>query len=194
VNDFTQIVVTPGKPVQVQTNPTNYPLIGKGLQGAVFKLPDDRCVKIYSKRKFCRQEKKVLETAGKNSSIFPHVYEAGENYIIMEYLKGPSLQEYLEDTNSVSEALANEMIDLIKELRSLGFMRIDYALRHTIYDKNGKLKIIDHVNSFRIQRKYPTRLFKDLKQLGLLTSFLEHVKNLEPDFYEQWKKTLKKKD
>jgi RIO-like serine/threonine protein kinase len=190
VNDFTQIIVTPGKPVEVLANPTTYPLIGIGLQGAVFKLADDRCVKIYSKEKFFLREKKVLEQIGVKSAIVPEIYEAGENYIIMEYLNGPSLQEYLEKSGEMSEALAIEIIDLIKELKSLQFLRIDFSLRHTIYDKSGKLKIIDHVNSFRIQRSFPKRLFKDLKQLGLLAPFLEHVNNLEPDFYEQWKTSM----
>jgi RIO-like serine/threonine protein kinase len=192
VNDFTQIVVTPGKPVQVQLNPTTYPLIGKGLQGAVFKLSDDRCVKIYSKKIYCLRENLVLQQVSRKSTIFPAVYETGEKYIIMEYLNGPSLQEYLEGSGTISEALTREILNLIAELKRLQFMRIDFALRHTIFDKDRKLKIIDHVNSFRIQRSYPKRLFKDLKQLGLLTLFLEHVNNLEPEYYEQWQKSLKK--
>lgn len=103
----------------------------------MFKLADDRCLKIYSKEKFFLREKKVLEQIGVKSAI--------------------------------------EIIELIKELKGLQFMRIDFSLRHTIYDKSGKLKIIDHVNSFRIQRSFPKRLFKDLKQLGLLAPFLVHV-------------------
>jgi len=194
MNDFTQIVVMPGKPVQVQINPTDYPLIGKGLQGAVFKLSDDRCVKIYSKQIYCLREKQVLKQIGEKTAILPEVYEAGENYILMEYLTGPSLQEYLEKSTGISEELTIEIINLIKEIRSLQFMRIDFSLRHAIYDKNGKLKIIDHVNSFKIHRSFPKRLFKDLKQLGLLATFLEHVKIQEPDIYEQWKKSLKIKD
>ncbi|MEH7373455.1 AarF/UbiB family protein [Neobacillus drentensis] len=194
MNDFTQIVVTPGKPVQVQANPTAYPLIGKGLQGAVFKLSEDRCVKIYSKQIYCLREKQVLQQTGEKTAILPKVYETGENYIIMEYLTGPSLQEFLEKSKTISEDLTIEIINLIKELRSLQFMRIDFSLRHSIYDKNGKLKIIDHVNSFKIQRSFPKRLFKDLKQLGLLVTFLDHVNNQEPYLYEQWKKSLKIKD
>ncbi|PGY14074.1 AarF/UbiB family protein [Bacillus sp. AFS031507] len=194
MNDFTQIVVTPGKPVQVQANPTDYPIIGKGLQGAVFKLSEDRCVKIYSKQIYCLREKQVLQQTGEKTAILPKVYETGENYIIMEYLTGPSLQEFLEKSKTISEDLTIEIINLIKELRSLQFMRIDFSLRHSIYDKNGKLKIIDHVNSFKIQRSFPKRLFKDLKQLGLLVTFLDHVNNQEPYLYEQWKKSLKIKD
>ncbi|SMQ82342.1 hypothetical protein SAMN05444673_4801 [Bacillus sp. OV166] len=194
MNDFTQIVVTPGKPVQVQANPTDYPLIGKGLQGAVFKLSEERCVKIYSKQIYCLREKQVLQQTGEKTAILPKVYETGENYIIMEYLTGPSLQEFLEKSKTISEDLTIEIINVIKELRSLQFMRIDFSLRHSIYDKNGKLKIIDLFNSFKIQRSFPKRLFKDLKQLGLLVTFLDHVNNQEPYLFEQWKKSLKIKD
>lgn len=187
MNDFTKIVVLPGKPVQVQTNPTVYPLIGKGLQGAVFKLSDDRCVKIYSKQIYCLREKQVLQRIGEKTAILPEVFEVGENYIIMEYLTGPTLQAYLEKSKAISEDLTIGIIHLIKELKRLQFRRIDFSLRHTIFDRNGKLKIIDHVNSFKIQRSFPKRLFKDLKQLGLLATFLEQVNNQEPDLYEQWK-------
>jgi len=188
VHDFSQIIVIPGKPVQVLTNPTTYGLIGKGLQGAVFKLSDDRCIKIYSKKVYCRREKLVFQEVGQKSMIFPEVYESGENFIIMEYLNGPSLEEYLQKSETISEELTREILNLITELKRLQFMRIDFSLRHTIFDKHGKLKIIDHVNSFKIQRSYPKRLLKDLKQLGLLTSFLENVNNQAPEFYEQWKK------
>ncbi|MBV7508014.1 hypothetical protein KW850_22620 [Bacillus sp. sid0103] len=188
MNDFTKIIVMPGKPVRVQQNPTTYPLIGKGLQGAVFKLSDDHCVKIYSKKIYCLREKLVLQQVGDKSTIIPAVYETGENYIIMEYLNGPSLQEYLEKSETISEALTSEILYLITELKRLQFSRIDFSLRHTLFDQEGSLKIIDHVNSFRIQRSFPKRLFMDLKQIGLLSSFLEHVNNLEPELYEQWKK------
>ncbi|MEH7075504.1 AarF/UbiB family protein [Neobacillus drentensis] len=188
MNDFTQIEVIAGKPVQVRSNPTPYPLIGKGLQGAVFKLSDDRCVKIYSKKIYCRRENLVLQEFSQKSVIFPEVYESGEKYIIMEYLNGPTLQEYLQESETLPEDVAKEIFHLITELKRLRFMRIDFSLRHTIFNKHGKLKIIDHVNSFKIQRSYPKRLFKDLKQLGLLTSFLEIVNKLAPESYEQWKK------
>lgn len=189
MEDFKLIVVSPGKPVNVQ-NPTSLPLIGKGLQGAVFKLSDNQCVKIYSKRKYCSRERNVLEKVIKESNIFPEVDEVGENYIIMEYLTGPSLQEHLEDTGVITEPLTNQIIELITELKRCNFPRIDFSLRHTIYDSNDRLKIIDHVNSFRVKRSYPKRLLTDFKQLGLLASFLEHVKNIKPDFYEQWKRSL----
>jgi RIO-like serine/threonine protein kinase len=179
--------VNPGKPVDIKTNPTTYPLIGKGLQGAVFKLSTEQCVKIYSKEKYCLRESKVFQSIGKDSVIFPKVYEFGQNYIIMELLTGPSLSEHLELMGTISEKTSKQIIDLIKELRGLKFTRIDFTLRHCLFDKDGQLKIIDHVNSFKVKRSNPNRLLKDLKQLGLLPLFLEHVKNIEPNQSENWR-------
>jgi RIO-like serine/threonine protein kinase len=187
MSDFKSIIVTPGKPVNILTNPSTHPLIGKGIQGAVFKISDDRCVKVYAKKTYCRREGNVFRKIGMESTIVPKVYEIGTNYIIMEYLTGPSLREHLDSTGAISEQISKQIIELIKELTRMSFSRIDFALRHCIFNKDGKLKIIDHVNSFKVKRSNPTRLLKDLKQLGLLPSFLEHVKNMEPTLYQKWR-------
>ena len=190
MDDFQSIIVSPGKPVVVKNNPTPYPLIGRGLQGAVFRLSRKRCVKIYSKTKYYLRERDVLIKAGQESTIFPDVYEVGPKYIVMEYLTGPSLEEYLENTDSISDSLTKEIIFLIKELTRINFLRIDFALRHTIFDQNGNLKIIDHVNSLKIKRRYPKRLLKDLESMGLRDTFLAKVKRLAPELYQKWKSYL----
>lgn len=186
MEDFKQIVVSPGKPVIIKENPTSYPLIGKGLQGAVFKVSDEQCVKIYSKKIYCSRDAFVLQEIGKKSSIVPNVYEIGKKYILMEYLNGSSLQEELEQTGKMTEQICRKILDIIQEQIRCQFPRIDFALRHAIYDQYGSLKVIDHVNSFRVNRQVPTRLLKDLKQIGLKSSFLNHVKTLEPHLYQQW--------
>jgi putative serine/threonine protein kinase len=47
IDDFKQISVKQGIDQVEINNPTNYPLIGKGKQGAVFKISADKCVKFY---------------------------------------------------------------------------------------------------------------------------------------------------
>jgi hypothetical protein len=48
LEDFKTIIVSSGKKaVTIVDNPTSYPMIGKGKQGAVFKLSPDCCVKIF---------------------------------------------------------------------------------------------------------------------------------------------------
>lgn len=82
MNDFRLISIKRrGGKVEIK-NPTQFELIGKGLQGAVFKLSGDRCVKIYYKEKYRKRESTALMRA-KDSKIVPRVFEVGSNYIVM---------------------------------------------------------------------------------------------------------------
>ena len=95
MKDIKSIIVTPrkGDIVKIVNNPTSYPLVGRGREGAVFKISSDQCVKIYAKQRCAKNEGKVL-IAAQESRIVPKLYEVGENYIIMEYIEGPSLDQY----------------------------------------------------------------------------------------------------
>ena len=104
----------------------------------------------------------------------------------MEYIEGISLEEYLKSKPTISEKLTNQILGLFKEMKRLKFARLDARLRHLIITTDGKLKVIDHVNSFRSQRVYPKHLLKGLKELGLLSSFLKQAKKIDPKFYREW--------
>ncbi|MDP9740988.1 UNVERIFIED_ORG: putative Ser/Thr protein kinase [Bacillus sp. B2I3] len=105
MEDFKSICVTEGiKKVDVIKNPTSFPLIGKGAQGTVFKISSDKCVKICAKPEFAAKEGNVLKIAQESHAI-PRLYEVGHNYIIMEYLEGPTLFQYLESGGILSEKL-----------------------------------------------------------------------------------------
>lgn len=187
MEDFTSICVEKGEKVEVVHNPTSYPLIGRGKQGAVFKISSDRCVKIYAKKKNVLNESKVLKAA-QESPIVPKLYEVGTNYIVMEYIEGPSLTKYLKSEGVLSEKVTNQILDLLKEMKRLKFTRLDASLKHIIVTKQGELKVIDHVDSFQKYRPTrPEKLMTGLKKLGYLSSFLEHVKNIDPQSYLKWK-------
>ena len=88
-------------------NPTNLKLIGEGSQGAVFQLSEARCVKIYVNPNSATKEGNALEAA-KALNIVPNLYEVGPNYVIMEYLKGPNLKDYLKKTKMIPNLLQNK--------------------------------------------------------------------------------------
>lgn len=173
--------------VKVIQNPTSYPLIGKGFQGAVFKIAPKRCIKVFASKEDCLKERKALKKL-QRSSIAPRVYEVGAKYIVLEYIKGISLEEYLTSKGFITRTLTKQILYILKEMERLKLTRIDAALRHIIISKQKEFKVIDHVNSFTKRWSKPRILFRELKQLGLLSSFLEQVKEVSLDTYHKWKK------
>jgi predicted Ser/Thr protein kinase len=190
VDDFKSIrVIREGEnQVEVVHNPTLYPLIGKGKQGAVFKIASDKCVKIFADpNKVIREREAYKATEG--SSIVPKLYEVGENYLVLEYIEGPNLQEYLASEGILTEEMTKKILYLLQEMKRYKFIRVDARLKHIYLTKEGVLKVIDHANSFKIKErpKRPELLMTRLNRLGLLSEFLEHVKHIDPDSYEEWK-------
>lgn len=187
MQDFKSICVNQGKyEVEVVNNPTSYPLIGKGAQGAVFKISSDKCVKIFGKPERAGEEGEVLKVAQK-SSIIPRLYEVGSNYIIMEYIDGPTLFEYLQSGGGLSKNIIREILFVLNEMKRLKFTRLDADMRHIIVTKQEQLKVIDHFNSYRTIQPRPKLLFNGFKNLGMLPLFLEKLKKVDPESYMDWK-------
>src|SRR5690242_8369646 len=121
MNDFSSINVTRiGKQKElVVHNPTSYPIIGKGLQGAVFKLSEDSCVKIFFKPEVAKQEKEAM-FKGQGLPFMPKLFESGHNYIIMEYIDGPSLRDYLQEHGTITESITRQIVFMKREMKRLG--------------------------------------------------------------------------
>jgi len=191
MKDFTSINVTKGEKLLEINNPTSYPLVGKGSQGAVFKLSDEKCVKIYADPLQAKMEQEALKTSKKNP-FMPKVYDTGKNYIVMEYLNGPTLKDYLLGSMYMPEDITRKLLHLLKEFKKAKFTMVDAPLRH-IFIVNNELKVVDHVNAFKRIHPVPIKLLRDLKLLLLKDSFLMQVQKLEPDTYEEWDRFFNKK-
>ncbi|GAA3329503.1 hypothetical protein GCM10020331_077830 [Ectobacillus funiculus] len=75
------------------------------------------------------------------------MYEAGSNYIVMEYIKGQSLEEYLNLYGFFPEPIVRQILYVFQEMKRVGFKRIDARLRHMFLTDEGVIKVIDHVKS-----------------------------------------------
>lgn len=189
MHDFKVITVTKSpENTMIIHNPTNYILIGQGDQGAVFKISDTCCVKIYVSNEYTAREYSSYQAA-KNSSLVPKIYEKGVNYIILEYLRGPSLECYLQGIGMMPKWVTKQILCVLKEMKRLRFTKVDSFLRHIFIDKNHKVKIIDLVNAYTVSDSLPSRLFGDLKRLGLLKVFLQQAKELAPDLHNEWQRS-----
>ncbi|MFI8496568.1 hypothetical protein ACIGC1_27665 [Peribacillus butanolivorans] len=185
MEDFKTITVTKGEKSLEIHNPTTYSLIGMGAQGAVFKLAEDKCVKIYSDPIQAKMEEEALK-AGQHLPFMPVVYDTGSNYIVMEYFNAPTLKEYLRNCTYIPDYIVKKLLYILKELKQAKFTMIDAPLRHIFVVDNEELKVIDHVNSFKRMHPVPLKLLRDLKIILLKDSFLAQVKMLEPDTFNEW--------
>ncbi|MDR7080253.1 putative Ser/Thr protein kinase [Neobacillus niacini] len=187
MRDFHSITVTRNEQKElVIHNPTSYPFIGKGLQGAVFKLSDDSCVKIFFKREVAKQEKEAM-LKGRGLPSMPKLFESGHNYIVMEYIDGPSLRDYLQDHGTITESITRQIVFMKREMKRLGFTNLDICVsRHIFVDNQQILKTVDHANVYK-QKPIPIRLLNTLSELGLIDLFLQQVKDMDQEFYSEWK-------
>jgi RIO-like serine/threonine protein kinase len=170
-------------------NPTDLLLIGQGSQGAVFKIDDYKCIKVYENEKIAEEERQAyLRTVG--SPIMPLLYETGPKYIIIEYVNGPNLKNYLIKKGRMTKEITQELIKMFNEMKRLGFLRKDESLRHILVKANNEIKVVDHVYAFRLKNPMPVKLFKQLNEIGMLNMFIEHGFNVAPDLFKSFEKEM----
>jgi predicted Ser/Thr protein kinase len=187
MEDFKSITVNKGIKTLEVDNPTSFPLIGMGAQGAVFKLSEDRCVKIYINTLQAKMELEALQ-AGQHLPFFPRLYEHGENYIVMEYFNAPTLKEYLRNCTYIPESITKNLLFILNEMKKAQFTMVDAPLEHIFVLENEELKVIDHVNALKRIHPVPLKLLRDLNIILLKESFISQVKKLEPMTYAIWEK------
>lgn len=164
-----------------------YPLIGDGKDGEVYQIDEDQCVKWFFQKETHKRELEALQ-AGQTSPVIPHLYGYGENFIVMEFVRGISFSRHLKVTKHISIELTERVLQMLDELKKIGFTRIDTEVRHILMNENDELKVIDHKRAFTSNSPVPKKLLKGLQKLGLADDFLQHVKTLRPTLYEKWRK------
>lgn len=164
--------------------PADAQFIGRGKQGAVYQISPDRCMKLYYKTKHAQMEYEAYVCAAQ-SSMIPKLYEHGARYLVMEYIHGESLQNKLAAAKMITREECAGILELIYEMKRLGFKRIDTALFH-MYMSSPAVKIIDLVHAYQQERSIPTVMLKGLAKLQLLDIFLNHVQDLDHLLYKEW--------
>ncbi|WP_044337157.1 kinase [Bacillus aquimaris] len=164
-----------------------FEMIGDGKDGEIYKVADDKVVKYFFKEETHQRELEAMQI-GQISSIMPRLYEFGDNYIVMEFVKGISLARHMKREGHIDEDMTKKILFVLDEFKRLGFTRWDTEVRHMLMNEEGEFKVIDHKRAFTSDSPVPTKLFKGMKKFGLTSEFLEHVKNLNPELHDAWKK------
>jgi predicted Ser/Thr protein kinase len=156
--------------------------IGKGMHGTVYKIDEQRCIKIFKKKDTCEKEIETLAMAQGNI-YFPKLYDFGEKYIVREFIEGIELDKYLK-SSPLTISLSEKIIKIYEVLGEVGYTRQDTALLHIFINSNQELRLIDTAKAMSISTKYPKIIINDLKVLGLEATFLEHLQQLRPKLYK----------
>ncbi len=165
----------------------HYPLIGDGKDGEVYRLTHNKCIKYFFKKETCKKELEALQL-GYGSPVIPKLYEYGDYYIVMEYVKGTSLARHIKKEKSLSDKLTADILAMLDELKDIGFARWDAEIRHILINEQGKLKVIDHKRAFSTVTRVPVKLLKGLDKYGLADEFLNTIKKLNPSRYREWRR------
>ncbi|ARK28848.1 hypothetical protein [Halalkalibacter krulwichiae] len=166
-------------------NNSSLEMIGKGRQGAVFKINDEMCMKVYGDVDDCEREYYAM-SLGQHTSLLPKIYCKGENFIVMEMVYGVDLREYMQ-SQPLTEKLSHELIRMLITFKEIGYERIDHHKRQIYLQDDGSLKVIDVGRTVWRNRTYPYPR-KLLQSLGneYRAMFIEHVKVVAPELYEEW--------
>lgn len=159
-------------------------LLGRGTQGKVYKIDSQRCIKIFKKKRVCKDELKTLSMA-QTDWHFPRLYSYGKNYIIRECINGIELDKYL-STSSLTQSISNKIIELYESMMRVGYTRLDSTLFHIFITPSGDLKLIDTAKAMRKKTKYPYLIISGLEELGYKEQFLNVVKLTKPNLYTKW--------
>lgn len=169
--------------VQVK-KPKKYEMIGVGFHGAVFKYSSDKCIKIFANRSDAKAEAKVYRAMADNEAV-PKLYSCGGNFIIIDYIKGITLRDYLYKKGDMPASITKQLLCIIRNTKYKDYNLMDVELNNIIVEENENLKLIDLCGILWMEAR-PDSLFKELNNIGALNSFLIQLKQLDYELFQIW--------
>ena len=142
-------------------------LIGTGRSAFVFLINNsNKAIKVfYPDFTYIAKEEADIYLALQDISYFPTIFDSGLNYIVMDYIEGPTLFECVNQGIPITTDHIKEIDTALRLATNKGLNPSDIHLRNIIITSNNDIKLID-VARFR-QTKDCTQ-WSDLKSAYLL--------------------------
>lgn len=163
-------------------------LLGQGHEGKVYLLPDDKVLKVFYYTNSCKRQIEILLKT-QDSRFFPSVFNFDDQSIVMSFIYGSSLSQYL-TYNDINKQLSIELVKLIDEFKKLHFTRLDMRLGHIYIQPDETVRVIDPRGSYEKKQPYPRSMLNGLKKRDNLREFLNNIKDEYPDYYKYWRKMM----
>lgn len=159
--------------------------LGQGNNGVVYKLPENKVIKIFVEEKVCDDEAYIL-TRTKGSKFFPRLHKKGKFYVVREMVEGVQLDKYIKK-HGLNLELAKNIYKLTKEFKRLDFSKIDTRCKDLYVGKNNKIMLIDPKKCFKRNVTFPRHLMKGFLKLGVLEDFLSYIEKIDKKSSREWK-------
>ncbi|MCP3741669.1 protein kinase family protein [Rossellomorea sp. BNER] len=119
--------------------------VGWGRSAYVFKIGStNKVLKVFFPQfiETAKEEAQIYEQLQGNK-YFPTLFEAGEGYLVIEFVEGTTLFDCLRKGIYISEDMIIEIDDALDTARLKGLNPSDIHLRNILLTKEGTIKIID---------------------------------------------------
>ncbi|QTA89613.1 hypothetical protein [Desulfonema magnum] len=148
--------------VQVENKPNGWHCAGVGNSAAVFRHDSypDIAIKTFSdiRTHIALRESEVYRKLG-DSSFYPKFYGSGENYLLLQYIPGPSVYECLLKGIFIQEQIVSDIEKAVSYARECGLNpRNLHAKNILIY--NGRGYVIDVSDYMKTGRCYHFDILK----------------------------------
>ncbi|MED1122656.1 serine/threonine protein kinase [Bacillus atrophaeus] len=132
---------------KLKEKPDELTLIGKGRSAYVFAFTDgnkQKALKVFFPefQATALKEAKIYEKLS-GSPYYPDIYETGDTFILMEYIKGYTFYNCLTKGISLNDGMIQQVEDALSEARAAGLNPSDIHLRNLILTKSGAVRVID---------------------------------------------------
>ncbi|MFD1067156.1 protein kinase family protein [Oceanobacillus locisalsi] len=133
------------KRVHVLQHHSDLLLYGMGRSAAVFKMKyENRVIKIFYPQynQITEEEKQNYEKLN-GSTYYPAIYEAGINYLVMDFMEGKTFFECLAEGIPLKPYHIKHVDNGLQYARSVGLNPSDIHLHNLILTNNDNVRIID---------------------------------------------------
>jgi predicted Ser/Thr protein kinase len=134
-----------GTRVEVVHKDAALEFIGAGRSAFIFKIQStDKVIKVFFPpyTSIAKEEAKIYETLQGNT-YYPAMYEAGSNYLVIDFIAGDTLYECLSKGIPITKESITEIDAALKVARLKGLNPSDIHLRNIFITNEGNIKIID---------------------------------------------------
>ncbi|PIC83553.1 serine/threonine protein kinase [Sporosarcina sp. P1] len=138
-------------------------LIGTGRSAFVFRIQSsNKAIKVFFPNfVYIAKEEAEIYLVLKDIHYFPRIYEAGTNYLVMDYVEGDTLFDCLTNGRLITDAHIKEIDYALSLASDAGLNPSDIHLRNILITPDDQIRLID-VARYRQQKD--CRQWSDLKK------------------------------